>query len=101
MPKKLIDSSTLLTIIKSTSSSSSSSSSLNLQAAVASETEHTGVIRRIKNKQADITTTTTTNNTNTKRFSCDELEILKERFVDFIKLDQNKPIATTTNNNTE
>jgi len=90
MPKKLIDSSTAT--IKSTSSS------LNLQAA---ETEHTGVIRRIKNKQADITTTTTTNNTNTKRFSCDELEILKERFVDFIKLDQNKPIATNTVNNTE
>jgi len=88
MPKKLIDSSTAT--IKSTSSS------LNLQAA---ETEHTGVIRRIKNKQADITTTT--NNTNTKRFSCDELEILKERFVDFIKLDQNKPIATNTVNNTE
>jgi hypothetical protein len=89
MPKKLIDSSTAT--IKSTSSS------LNLQAA---ETEHTGVIRRIKNKQADITTTIT-NNTNTKRFSCDELEILKERFVDFIKLDQNKPIATNTVNNTE
>lgn len=89
MPKKLIDSSTAT--IKSTSSS------LNLQEA---ETEHTGVIRRIKNKQADITTTIA-NNTNTKRFSCDELEILKERFVDFIKLDQNKPIATNTVNNTE
>lgn len=72
MPKKLIDSTATKALELQSEQDSSSAS----------------VIRRIKHQpnstQSDLNIK--------KRFSCDELEILKERFVDFIKLDQ--PTAT-------
>lgn len=99
MPKKLIDFSKSSTLTP-----------------VQLDLEHSGVIRRIKpsnnnlkqplnyiydTNTNNIKSESNTNNTK-KRFSCDELEVLKERFVDFIKLDQNiqqqhqQPSATLT-----
>lgn len=80
MPKKLID-------FSSKSSLSTLTPSLQTE-----QHHHSGVIRRIKPKQEYIYDTATNQNTNKKRFSCDELEVLKERFVDFIKLDQQQQL---------
>lgn len=119
MPKKLIASSLVTTSVAATATAAVSASTLktplNLQP------EHSEVIRRrvkppnltqpnhieqqpsdqhsnlenLDSSKRDLNTNNSSNNSINKRFSCDELEILKERFVDFIRLDQNnQPTAT-------
>ena len=122
MPKKLIASSSSSSASASSSTADSLTTPLNLQP------EHSEVIRRrtkpinlkqqnhiqdTKQQHSNLETTNTNNskrdlntinnnnnnNNNNKRFSCDELEILKERFVDFIKLDKIEPLATVNTPN--